>query len=244
MKIESLPLSRLRGEEHFRYQTEFKALVDAKTPNALGIATDYPLYNTRYTDEGNTLNVLIKSKISEDILLLDQTRGNTFRGISDAIYAFEKHFKQANIDAAKRLIVVLERYGKVADKPFEQETASVASFVADMQVAPNAADITTLGLTDWVAKLKADNDAFIAQLKLRDAENAAKPQVAFRDARILVDQSYKTLVNRINALIIVNGDTAYKSFVLELNEIIHRFQNLLAQRQGRNEKDAAKTGEQ
>lgn len=239
MEIKKLPMSKLRNEEHYRYQTEFKTLVDAKTPATLGITTDYPLFVTRYTDEGNALDVLIKSKISDDLELADNTRDNTFLGISENIYAALRHFKQANVDAAKRLVIVLDRYGKVDDKPYEQETAAISSLVADLQAAPYAADITTLALTEWVTKLKTDNDAFIALLKTRDVENASKPQINMRDARILVDASYRILVNRINALIVVNGDTAYKAFVQELNQIIDRYQNLLAQRQGRSEKQTA-----
>ncbi|MBN2788111.1 MAG: hypothetical protein JXQ69_07300, partial [Paludibacteraceae bacterium] len=234
MKIEALALTRLHNEEHYRFYTEFKVLVDTKTPAALGIAADYPTFTTRYNNEGIALDVLIKSKITDDLLLADLQRDNTFRGIADTVKANLRHFKPANQEAAKRLKVVFDRYGDVPNRPYEKETAAITALVIDLQAAPCLADITTLGLTEWVTKLKTDNDAFIALLKARDAEQTAKPQIVFKEARIQLDAIYKTLIERINALAIVNGDTNYKGFMLELNQVISRFQDLLAQRQGWN----------
>ena len=57
-----------------------------------------------------------------------------------------------------------------------------------------------------------------------------------KEVRNKLDASYKTIVSRINALIIVNGETAYCDFVTELNICIESYKLNLAQRQGRNDK--------
>jgi len=57
-----------------------------------------------------------------------------------------------------------------------------------------------------------------------------------KDARVLVDAAYNIIINRINALIVINGDAVYATFVGELNLRIEHYNNLIAQRKGRNGK--------
>jgi len=51
-----------------------------------------------------------------------------------------------------------------------------------------------------------------------------------------VDKAYTTIVDRINALIIVNGARGYTAFVNELNERVDKYNLIIAQREGRNSK--------
>jgi len=74
----------------------------------------------------------------------------------------------------------------------------------------------------------------------RYSEDASKTQLVMKEARTKVDASYRAMVTRINALIIVNGDAAYKTFVNELNARIDSSNLIIAQRQGRNAKDNTK----
>ena len=68
-------------------------------------------------------------------------------------------------------------------------------------------------------------------------ENAAKPQENLKLARKQTDKAYQAIVKHIDALNEVNGETNYVGFVGELNQRIANYNNLLAQRQGRNAKD-------
>jgi len=100
----------------------------------------------------------------------------------------------------------------------------------------HAADVATLGIDGWITELKANNDAFDAQMKSRYTEEAGKTQLRMKQVRVEVDKAYKTIVNRINALIIVNGARAYTAFVNELNERVDKYNLIIAQREGRNSK--------
>jgi hypothetical protein len=54
-----------------------------------------------------------------------------------------------------------------------------------------------------------------------------------KEVRIDVDEAYRTLVNKINALIIVNGEAPYVEFVNKLNQRIEAYTNNLALYKGR-----------
>ena len=56
-----------------------------------------------------------------------------------------------------------------------------------------------------------------------------------KETRVAVDQCYHEIVERINALIIVNGATAYASFVNELNARIGAYNQMLALRKGKKD---------
>lgn len=58
-----------------------------------------------------------------------------------------------------------------------------------------------------------------------------------KQVRYDVDTAYRAIVDRINALIVINGESAYKNFVIEMNLRISKYKNLIAQRKGRNSKE-------
>ena len=57
-----------------------------------------------------------------------------------------------------------------------------------------------------------------------------------KEVRRDVDKAYRAITTRIEALVVVNGPEAYTPFINELNIRIEKYNNILAQRQGRNEK--------
>ena len=54
MEIRTLRKSKLRNEEHFQNQTEFKDLIIKFTPALLGIVNEYAAYEPLHAAEGLT----------------------------------------------------------------------------------------------------------------------------------------------------------------------------------------------
>jgi membrane-bound ClpP family serine protease len=59
-----------------------------------------------------------------------------------------------------------------------------------------------------------------------------------KSVRNYVDSAYYAMTGRIGALMIIEGEAAYPNFVKEINQRIESYTKLLAQRRGRNHKDA------
>jgi hypothetical protein len=241
MEILSIRLNTLRNEEHYKFQIDFSSLVDKATPATLGIQALYTVYQAAVANENVSLDVLRKSAITEHLYDADNIRDHTFSGIVSVVKAAAHHFKPEIKAAALRVQVLLDSYGNIAIKPYDQETASITKFISELQTK-SVADVTLLGLTDWLIELKKQNDAFDALKKSRYTEEASKPQQNHKIARSEVDNAYRAIVKRVNALSEVNGPKTYASFITELNQRIEGYSNLLAQRQGRNAKNAAETG--
>ena len=238
MKIEAFKLGSLRNEEHCQFFTEFKALADATTPAALGITTEYSLFLPLYADELAALDIILKSATTDELTDADILRDETASALPETVKSFLRHFNPAKRDAATRLMVVFDSYGRIAVRPYDEETAAINSLLADLTAAPYAADIATLGLADWLTELKLRNDNFAKLMKTRYTEDAGKTQLRMKEVRVKVDASYRQIVEKIKALIVVNGEAKYKVFVGELNQRIEKYKNQLAIRKGRNEKKA------
>jgi len=236
MEIAAIHLKNLRNGEHYQFHTEFNGLVIKHTATALGIETLYATYTHLLPDEYTALNVPGKSALTDNLTDADILRDTTYKGILDTVKAAHNHFDETKQAAAKRLLVVLDAYGNVADKPYDEETGALTK-LTDELLNTYGNDLETLGIDTWVEKLQQQNNAFAALKKSRYSEDASKTQLVMKETRTKVDATYRAMVTRINALIIVNGDAAYQSFVNEINARIDAFNLILAQRQGRNTKD-------
>jgi len=235
MEIRIVRKSKLRNEEHFQYGTEFKDLILKSTAATLGIATEYAAYELLHIGEGVALDVILKSGFTIVIEDADITRNTTFRGLKGAVKSATKHFSAETKQAAGRVKLVFDHYGNVTKKNYNEETAAINSLITDLN-NDHAADVATLGIADWLTELKANNDAFDALMKSRYSEEASKTQLRMKEVRKEVDKAYTTIVDRINALIIVNGARGYTAFVNELNERVDKYNLIIAQREGRNSK--------
>ena len=235
MKISDFSLTRLRNEEHFQFQTSFKDLVNTTTATALRIEALFSVFSTQYDNELVALNIVRKNAISEDLVDADDDRDSVFRGLCDAVKSGLNHYQAAVREACRRLQILLDTYGNVAIKPYDAETAAANSLVADLK-GTYAADVAAAGLGGWVTELEAKNKAFDELITTRYTEEAKKTSLRMKQERAKVDAVYRQIVERINALIVVEGESAYANFVNELNMRVDSYNNVVAIRRGKAQK--------
>lgn len=235
MQIEKLKAEKLRNEEHFQFQTEFNDLVIRFTPETLGIEFAYAAYEPLYLNENTALDVIRKSDLTPEISTADHTRDTTNRGFCDIIKGAQNHFLPAKCEAANRIQIVIDHYGNINTKTYDEQTAAINSLVEDLN-KDYSDDMATLGVGDWITKLQANNNKFEALMDERYSADAGKTQLKMKDVRFEVDTAYRNIIERVDALVVVNGQEIYAPFVKELNERVGKYNNTLAQRKGRNGK--------
>ena len=239
MVIKKITLMYLRNEEHFQIHTDFKKLTELSNPATLGITEKFSAYLPMYADEQVALDVIRKSEATDDIAVADALRDGTFRGMSDFVKSAANHFNSEKRQAAAHIQLVFDHYGNLTTKPYDEETAAISKLTEEL--LKHTADITLLGLAEWITELQANNQAFDELKKSRYTEASSKTQLRMKEVRVRADAAYAKVTEHINALIVVNGEAAYAAYVNELNQRIDSYSNLLAQRKGRNAKDAAVT---
>ena len=150
------------------------------------------------------------------------------------------HFNPAVAQAAYNIDLINEKFSKITRLSDEKQTAAEESYITALKAA--AADLTTLGLTDWLTEIEATQIAFVELVKSRNQEDDLKPAINMKTARVETDNTYNAIVNRINAFITIDGDAKYAAFVTKLNNRIVQYNTAIAQRKGWAKKvDSANT---
>jgi len=233
MKVDSLHLNNQRNAAHYQFQTDFNQAVIRFTPQALCIVEAFEAFQLLYQDEGVALVSISKSAATDQLGNADHYRDGTFRGMSDTVSSKLNHFSAAIRDAAKRVMVILDGYGNLAPKPNDEESGLISGLIADLRTKLPA-DVTLLGIEDWIAELERQNNVFVALQASRNSEEASRTELRMKQVRIEVDAAYRKIVERINALIVVNGEAPYTEFVKEINVRIARANDAIAQSKGRS----------
>ena len=235
MKVTDFALTRLRNEEHFQFFTSLRDLVLVFNALALKIEALFVLFLAAYTNELAALDVVRKNSISDDLVDADDERDSVFRGLIDGVKSALNHFNADIRAAAKHLQVVLDTYGNLVIKPYDAETGGLNSLINDFTTT-YAADVATVGLTAWVTELAAKNKAFDDLKNNRYSDEAAKTILRMKQERVKTDAIYRQIVERINALVVVEGEAAYAGFINELNKRIEGFDNTISIRRAKGKK--------
>ncbi|MCX6232869.1 MAG: DUF6261 family protein [Bacteroidetes bacterium] len=238
MKINNIHLVSLRNAEHYQFQTEFKNLVEKSTALALGIDARFQNYLSKYTEESEALVYITKNSQTDALVNADSHRDQIFRGLCDTVKAACNHFVPAKAEAAKKLMIIFDTYGNLTSEAYNEETAKINSLYKELN-ENHAAEINLLAITDWVEELKAGNLKFENIKNERYNEESAKTTLRMKQVRIEIDKQYQEIINLINALILVNGESQYKDFVTEMNHRIVNSKEIIAKRKAKSAKDDA-----
>jgi len=243
MKTEKIDLPKLRNDEHFQFNTEFRDAILRFGADTLKIGVQFEPWLLLYAQEDESLKKIMKSAITAEIQEADQRRDQLFGGMVDASKAALRHFRPEVQQAARRIKIVLDTYGNLARKPLNEQTSGVYNILQDLN-GRYAADASTTGLKEWMDELQAANEAFDRLMKDRYEESALKTDLVLKQVRQQADEQYRLIIERINALVTVEGDANYAEFIRYLNIIIAKYTTIVAQRAGKAAGRKKRDGEQ
>ena len=242
MKIQwnSTDVSPLKNNSHFEYFTEVIEAFEAAAGVKLKIAVLYALFKTAFETEDFVHKKIPKSDFTKEIKIADRNRDKTFRGLVFTFQGLLHHHDPDYVLAAGRLTIILETYGNVSKISLYDETGAITNLVQELY-NKHTNDLAALKLTDWIDRLSYENEAFRYLVMKRYEEKAGKTRLTMKECRAATEKAYANLVEYINSLIVIEGETEYLALVGVLNQITDKFSRLLAQRKGRVK---AKKGEE
>ena len=237
MKIGAIHLNHMRNNEHFKFCTDVCSLIKRIGAAALKIEEQFATFVTLFEDEDMAVNKIRMSATTLEINHTDKERDSIFRGMVDAYKSSLNHFDEQKAKAAKRLKPVFDTYGNIAIKPLNEQSSNVINMIQEF-TGKYAADCQIIGITDWVLALAACNDTMINLMHSRINELATRTDIVTQEARAKVDEGYRVIVERINALVIIEGVENYEAFIRKLNTIIAKYSATMARRCGKASKKA------
>ncbi|MDR1199794.1 MAG: DUF6261 family protein [Prevotellaceae bacterium] len=225
-------LQRLKNETHVQFNENINAVFVKYNPQTLNIKALYDLYKAAFDNEIEALDFIRKSELTTKIANQDHRRDTIYRGFVETIKGEIHHFDQEHVEAAELLYEVCKHYGNIARKTLDDETAAIDDLLRELDSNGNKSLVELLGLADWLDQLEVENNRFKQLMLDRYAETSQRPAIRMCDARTLVDRCLRLIFDRIDALALVNGITAFESFIKELNAVIERYKNLIARGKG------------
>jgi hypothetical protein len=233
MKIIKTDFHLYRNEQWFQFQTEVKKLIELYDAGHLDIRELFDAFLKIYNDADEALELIRKSGNTELLHSTDTKRDHTFRGFVDAVKSFQKHHDPEKQRMALQIQLILNHYGNIARLPNDEETATIYNFLQELrQSCSNQIDF--LRLQEWLEDLENDNNEFQTLTTDRNDEQAAKTKLRMLAVRKEGDAAYRNIIERIEALILLNGDSQYSEFVNKLNNFLTHYNTIIAQRKGRN----------
>lgn len=231
MEIVSQKLTQLNNHEYGNFHRSNNNLLLKHDPESLGVKHGQIAYAQSLDDYGVAMQKIEKSIYTEELVKADELRDDVFRGMSEAISSACFHYDPVIKNNAAKLKLVFKHYGNLARLPLAEETESLNLLIADLNGA-HAAEVQAVALRGWVDELQAKNNLFAGLMAQRTEESALATTLKVREVRRTIDETYKSMVKRINALILVNGPEMFAEYVNELNVLIANTKTLVAQRYG------------
>ena len=138
--------------------------------------------------------------------------------------------------AATEAKSLFDKYGDPTSLAQTEESGVLHNLLQDLE-AFDSAKRTSLALDVWIADLKTKEEAFLAAAARRTEADAARQVGIVKETRTAAESAYRSLVDTVNALAMINGDADYATFIEHVNAVIERQKGILKARKTRGEKE-------
>ena len=248
-KIKTISLTSLRVEEDFG----FLKLVLAETENLPGQGEEEPgLPDVQSTTPPalttavnsfeiafNAFDTALKASSTNPATAIatnaDMERDQSWRAANAYVKAMCSH-PTADIAAeAANIKAIFDKYGDPTSLAQTEESGVLHNLLQDLTMF-DSAKRTALNLDVWITDLQTKEDAFLTAAAQRTEADAARQVGIVKETRTAADAAYRSLVDTVNALVLLNGDAEYATFIDHVNAVIDRQKGILKARKTNNAK--------
>ncbi len=228
-KIKDIYVKRMNNGAHFTFASLILARAEADTAVKAKASELVSNLKAAVNAEDEALKISQKSLLTDDIVKADSNRDALYVSYKKAVNAFISMPMEDMTNAAKVLAQHIKDYKIETDSQLDKETGLLVNFIKDLE-EKYAEQIKTLGLAAFVTNMKDANER-VREYTLQRTNSKMGILGALKTARAATDEAYYALVEMVNALALVFGETDYKSFIDYVNaEITHYKREVLGQK--------------
>ena len=245
--IEPISLEHMSNGSHFLFITDTVGLATADAKVKTKVTAELTALQTALKAEDDALALSKANLLSKEIKAIDAERDKHYKALRKAIKFFLSHPDAELVKAAQRLEQLLKDYNIDPKMQLDRETGLLLNLISDLETK-SAADVTALALTPVVQAMKQANDKLREVTRARANDRAVQIVGQLKQAQHASDEAYRTLIQKVNALAVVEGEADYADFISKMNEQVkHYKQEVLPKAKkkdgGKQPGDGGKPGE-
>ena len=241
MRIDILNISVLRVEDDFGYlgcvkrQTTHLPLAESAAGYTAGLKLAADKFNTAVDELDVVLEEASTVPSAKDASQKDAARDKAWLTFRNFVKASKAHPNAEIAEFATKTGEIFRRYGDLSQQAQQEESGNMDNLIQDLK-ALDTQKMNKAGFAPFLADMEQKETAYIAASDIRSSERGQRLVGIIKQKRAAADAAYRLLVDTVNALIIVNGDTAYATFASNLNGRIEENRALLSARRTAAEK--------
>ena len=246
-EINGIDLAHMKSGAHFLFITDTVGLATADAKVKTKVTAELTALQTALKAEDDALALSKANLLSKEIKAIDAERDKHYKALRKAITFFLNHPDAQLVKAAARLEQLLKDYNINPAMQLDRETGLLLNLISDLETK-SAADVTALSLTPVVQAMKQANDKLREVTRARANDRAVQIVGQLRQAQHASDEAYRALIQKVNALAVVEGEPDYADFISKMNEQVkHYKQEVLTKAKkkgdGKQPGDGGKPGE-
>ena len=234
-----LRFKELRKDEVIAFGPDLVKIITPFDPAALGIDAPLNALKTQWEKLDPFMKDASGSVLTDDIAELDALRDSDLVGIKSFAKAMLYHRNPAKRAAAERVLAAMDGFDKnIPRQSLAVQTKTVVELVKRFETeAGLMADLALIGLTEWIAPMKATNTEVGDKYLDRTREDSDKPDTNFLEQRPLAEAALLHLFKVIMAKNTLAPDPQLDQLTAQTNELIAKYNQLVAQRKGKGGKE-------
>jgi len=239
-KIKNLDITRLRTEEDFGFMQKVVNLTEL-----LAAETDKQMvadFKAAVDSFDAALKASQANSKTAEVEAEDQRVDKAWRTLTQLAKALTAHPTDEVSEAATEAYAIMTKYGDITGMAYNEEYGNLHNALQDLKAIPEATRQLIL-IDALVVELATGYENFMIASQEKDAEQAKRQVGIVKETRAACDAAYRTLVEKVNALAVVNGETAYADFIDQLNVAVDAAKATLSSRSTRAAKKASATAE-
>ncbi|MDR0686520.1 MAG: DUF6261 family protein [Dysgonamonadaceae bacterium] len=232
VQLKTILFSYLPNEAHYNYDSKVKKEIGSSSQvvrDALGeLVTDY---NTWYAQEEALMLWVKKSVLTEKIAEANRKMDRVLTAIRTQVRSLEYSSSINIAPIATRVYVMLNGYGNVNRKPYEDQQGDVRAILLQISSGgPYYNDIVSLSqpapvILTLLTELNSAFNDFDSLLAQRGEASNRKPDKTFKQVRKGIEAVYRNIARIINAGAVMNTAPGFETFINHLNpeiELLNR----------------------
>lgn len=221
--IQRSNLKIIRLMEFSQVMANVKTFLEKENLEELGLSQLKYEFDEKFRALEEAVKPLRKSEHTHKIKELDNKRDIYLMGFISHCKVFINFPEKEKADAAKKLAIVNENYGKNPQKKaIREKTSIIRNLINDVTMSDFFEAVKLIGAEKWIEYLRIANENLASLHTDRTQEQGAIKVGKSKEARVQMQDVFTKLVTVINGLSLVKVENKFTSLINSINEEVKR----------------------